>query len=87
MTRARIGLASSDRELASDQGNLDAAYIQLALVVKARVVPGLVAAHDDSRPLIALRPVIRQLPRLRRASRSAHPSPCHPSRCRVRWTA
>lgn len=42
VTRARIGLASSERELASDQGNLDAAYIQLALVIKARVVPGLV---------------------------------------------
>jgi outer membrane protein TolC len=42
VTRARIGLASSERELASDQGNLDAAYIQLALVVKARIAPGLV---------------------------------------------
>ena len=42
VTRARIGLASSERELASDQGSLDAAYIQLALVVKARIAPGLV---------------------------------------------
>jgi outer membrane protein TolC len=42
VTRARIGLASSERELATDQGNLDAAYIQLALVVKARIAPGLV---------------------------------------------
>lgn len=42
VTRARIGLASSERELASDRGNLDAAYIQLALVIKAPIAPGLV---------------------------------------------
>jgi outer membrane protein TolC len=42
VTRARIGLASSERELASDQGSLDAAYIQLALVVKAPIARGLV---------------------------------------------
>lgn len=42
VTRARVGLASSERELASDRGNLDAAYIQLALVINAPVAPGLV---------------------------------------------
>ena len=42
VTRARIGLASSERELASDRGSLDAAYIQLALVIKAPIAPGLV---------------------------------------------
>jgi outer membrane protein TolC len=42
VTRAQIGLGSSVRELASDQGSLDAAYIQLELVVKAPVAPGLV---------------------------------------------
>lgn len=42
VTRARIGLASSERELASDQGSRDAAYIQLALVIKAPIAPGLV---------------------------------------------
>jgi len=41
VTRAQIGLASSVRELASDQGNLDAAYVQLAFVIKERVSPGL----------------------------------------------
>jgi outer membrane protein TolC len=37
VTRAQIGVASSARELASDQGTLDAAYVQLELVVHARV--------------------------------------------------
>ena len=41
VTRAQIGLASSVRELASDQGNLDTAYVQLAFVIKERVTPGL----------------------------------------------
>jgi outer membrane protein TolC len=41
VTRAQIGVASSVRELASDQGNLDTAYVQLALIVNARVAPGL----------------------------------------------
>ena len=41
VTRAQIGLASSVRELASDQGNLDAAYVQLAFVIKERVTSGL----------------------------------------------
>jgi outer membrane protein TolC len=41
VTRAQIGLASSVRELASDQGNLDTAYVQLALVLNTKVAPGL----------------------------------------------
>jgi len=57
VTRARIGLGSSVRELANDQGNLDAAYLQLALLVKMPVAPGLVvpAALLDAgaRPLPA----------------------------------
>ncbi|HEX3761316.1 MAG TPA: TolC family protein [Kofleriaceae bacterium] len=46
VTRARIGLGSSERELASDQGALDAAYLQLALLVKAPVAPGLVVPAE-----------------------------------------
>lgn len=41
VTRAQIGLASSVRELASDQGNLDAAYVQLSLILDERVGPGI----------------------------------------------
>lgn len=37
VTRAQISVASSARELASDQGTLDAAYVQLELVVYAHV--------------------------------------------------
>jgi outer membrane protein TolC len=37
VTRANISLASSVRELAADQGNLDAAYVQLELLVAAQV--------------------------------------------------
>ncbi len=42
VTRARVGLAGSERELASDQGSRDAAYVQLAFVVNAPIAPGLV---------------------------------------------
>jgi outer membrane protein TolC len=41
VTRAQIDLASSERELASDQGSLEAAYLQLAFVINAPVEPGL----------------------------------------------
>jgi outer membrane protein TolC len=41
VTRAQIGLGSSARELATDQGNLDAAYVQLALLLNARIAPEL----------------------------------------------
>jgi outer membrane protein TolC len=37
VTRANISLASSVRELAADQGNLDAAYVQLELLVAGPV--------------------------------------------------
>jgi outer membrane protein TolC len=37
VTRAQIGLASSVRELASDQGTLAAAYVQLALILNQPV--------------------------------------------------
>jgi outer membrane protein TolC len=37
VTRAQISLAGSQRELAADRGNLEAAYVQLELVVAARV--------------------------------------------------
>lgn len=46
VTRARVGLGGSERELASDQGALDAAYLQLALLVKAPVAPGLVVPAE-----------------------------------------
>ena len=37
VTRAQTDLAGSQREIASDQGNLEASYVQLALLVNARV--------------------------------------------------
>jgi outer membrane protein TolC len=42
VTRAQTDLAGSQRELAADQGNLAAAYLQLELLVHARVARGLV---------------------------------------------
>jgi outer membrane protein TolC len=41
VTRARIGLASSERELEADRGDLDAAFVQLAFVINAPVTDGL----------------------------------------------
>ena len=41
VTRAQISLSSSEREVASDQGGVDAAYLQLAFVVNSAVTPGL----------------------------------------------
>ena len=41
VTRAQIGVAGSERELASDRGSRDAAYVQLALVLDAPVAGGL----------------------------------------------
>jgi outer membrane protein TolC len=68
VTRAQIEVASSERELASDQGNLDAAYVQLALVLNAQVAPGLEvpAALLDAgvRPLPAVETLVAaSLPR------------------------
>lgn len=41
VTRAQIDLASSEREVASDQGALDQAYVQLALLLNERIAGGL----------------------------------------------
>jgi outer membrane protein TolC len=41
VTRAKIDLASSEREVAADQGDLDRAYVQLALLLNQRVAGGL----------------------------------------------
>jgi outer membrane protein TolC len=41
VTRAQIELAGSVREVASDQGTLDAAYVNLALLINQRVSGGL----------------------------------------------
>jgi outer membrane protein TolC len=43
VTRAQISLSGSVREVAADQGALDAAYLQLAFVVNTPVSPGLTA--------------------------------------------
>jgi outer membrane protein TolC len=58
VTRAQIGLAGSVRELASDQGTLDQAYVQLALIVNQRIageleVPTAVLAAG-TRPLASV---------------------------------
>src|SRR5262249_38874208 len=42
VTRAQIGLGSSQRELATDKGNLESAYVNLAFMLNAPVAPGLV---------------------------------------------
>lgn len=41
VTRAQIDLAGSERELAADRGSLEAAYVQLELLVNARIARGL----------------------------------------------
>jgi outer membrane protein TolC len=41
VTRAHISLAGSERELANDRGQLDAAYVELALLINQRIKPGL----------------------------------------------
>jgi outer membrane protein TolC len=46
VTRAQIDLASSEREVASDQGALDQAYVQLALLLNERVAGGLEVPQD-----------------------------------------
>jgi len=43
VTRAKISLAGSERELANDRGQLDAAYISLELLINHKVAPGLAA--------------------------------------------
>ena len=53
VTRAQIGLARSARELAGDRGNLEAAYLQLALIVDEWVAPGLVALEPPDALLAA----------------------------------
>jgi outer membrane protein TolC len=42
VTRAQIDLADSQREIASDKGTLDAAYVTLSFTINAPVAPGLV---------------------------------------------
>lgn len=41
VTRAQIGLSSSVREVASDQGTVDDAYVQLGLLLNQRIAGGL----------------------------------------------
>ena len=41
VTRAQIGMSSSVREVASDQGTVDDAYVQLALLLNQRITSGL----------------------------------------------
>jgi outer membrane protein TolC len=58
VTRAQISLASGVRELAADQGQLDAAYVQLELLVNARVPraldrpTALLAASENPLPAV-----------------------------------
>ena len=41
VTRAQISVAGSEREVASDRGQLETAYVQLAFLVNQRIKPGL----------------------------------------------
>jgi outer membrane protein TolC len=56
VTRAQIDLASSEREVASDQGQLDQAYVQLALLLNERI------AGDLAVPQALLTAGVRPLP-------------------------
>jgi len=96
VTRAQIGLARSARELAGDQGNLDAAYLQLALIVNERVAPGLVALEAPdalfeagARPLPAVEALVASslarrpdLAARKDLARAAHDAAREP---RMRW--
>jgi len=93
VTRAQTDLAGSQRELAADQGNLDAAYIQLEFLVNAHVAHGLVSPtaliSASQRPLGAIDGMVEASVRLRpdlvakRASaESAHDFAREP---RMRW--
>jgi len=46
VTRAQTDLSSSQREVAADQGNLEAAWVQLELLVNARLARSLVAPQN-----------------------------------------
>jgi len=96
VTRAQVGVAGSERELASDQGNLDAAYLQLALILDEPVAPGLVAleAPDgllaaSARPLPAAQALVASslarrldLAARKHLARAAHDFAREP---RMRW--
>ncbi len=46
VTRAQISLANANREIAASKGNLEAAYVELELIVNAKVPHGLTPPTD-----------------------------------------